>query len=118
MRDISFFVVPIRDHAFFEQAVLKGQLSQTLFQLSRFRTQGFNFRAIGLAGNIPREPLLTGFKEVIGPFIVKALGDTFLSADLGYTLFTAKTVQDNPNLLFGTVLLAGLTFNVAGVRSP
>ena len=39
MRDISYVFVPIRDHAFFEQAVLEGQIGDALLQGTCFAPQ-------------------------------------------------------------------------------
>lgn len=39
MRDTSFVAVPIRDHAFFQQAVFQRQVSHAFLQGARFAAQ-------------------------------------------------------------------------------
>jgi hypothetical protein len=48
MRDISFLVAPIPDHAFFEQAVLQGQVGNRLLQRRQLATQILDLVCCGL----------------------------------------------------------------------
>ena len=50
---------------FFEKTQLKRLLGHDLFQITRFTTQVFDLIGCGCAGDIPRQPLLPGFHEVL-----------------------------------------------------
>ena len=60
--DTSCVVAPIRDHAFFEQAVLKRQVSHTFLQGAGFAAQVLDLVGIGgsLANHRTRADLRTG----------------------------------------------------------
>ena len=80
MRDTSFCVSPIRDHAFFEQTVLQHLLGQRFFQVSEFGAQCLNLATVGLARGVAGQALLSGFQEVLRPTVIKALSDNFAAA--------------------------------------
>ena len=48
-----------------------------------------DFTGIGLANDIAGQALLAGLHELLGPFIIQALGNAFAAAQLGNTVFTA-----------------------------
>ena len=104
MRDISFWVVPIRDHAFFEQAVLQKGLGENLLQVASFTLQADDFTGRGLTRRIARQALLACLQEILRPVVIEALGDPFTSAKLGDRTLSAQTIQDNPDLLFSRKL--------------
>ena len=83
MRDISYIVVPIRDHAFFKQPVLESQIGNAFFQGARLPTQVLHFAAGGRTGSIASKPALSSFHEVLGPGVIEALGDALVAAQLG-----------------------------------
>jgi hypothetical protein len=90
MRDISFAVLPIRDHAFFEQAVLKRGLGERLLELACLGSQRLDLVRSRLARRIAGEPLLAGLEELLGPAVVEILGDAFLAAQLGDAVLAAQ----------------------------
>jgi hypothetical protein len=53
------------------------------------------------AGGIPRQPLLAGLQEVLGPPVVKILVDAFLATQLGDAVLAAQSRNYNPDLLLG-----------------
>ena len=58
MQDISCDdVLPIRDHAFFEQAVLEGDLGQCLLELAGFGTQRLDLIGRRLTSGVAGKPL-------------------------------------------------------------
>ena len=65
MRDISFLVAPIPDHAFFEQPVLQHLLGQRLLEVARLGTQRLHLIAGGLACGIPGQTLLARLQELL-----------------------------------------------------
>src|SRR5688572_30845294 len=98
MRDTSFAVLPIRDHAFFEQAVLERGFCQCLLELARLGSQRLDLVRSGLARGIASEPLLAGLQKLLGPAILEVLGDAVLAA---------QPVQDDADLLLGGELPPG-----------
>src|SRR5690606_19234060 len=104
MRRTSFAVLPIRDHAFFEQAVLEGNLGEGLLELSGFGAQRLDLIGGGLTGGIAGEPLLAGFEELLGPAVIEVLGDAFLAAELGDAVLAAQAFEDDADLLLGREL--------------
>src|SRR5579863_10363187 len=101
MRDISCDILPIRDHAFFEQPVLEGDLGQRLLELAGFGTERLDLIGGRLTGGITREPLLAGFEELLGPSVVEVLGDAFLAAELGDAVLAAQAFKHDADLLLG-----------------
>ena len=64
--------------------------------------------SLGITG----QALLAGLHKVLGPFVIQALRYTFSSAQLGYAVLAAQSIQHNADLLVGIVLLARLTIDV------
>ena len=80
MQDISSLVSPIPDHAFFEQPVFQHLLGQRLLQITRLGTERLHLIAGGLACRIASQTLFAGFKELLRPTVIQALGDTLATA--------------------------------------
>src|ERR1700716_4603796 len=112
MRDISCDILPIRDHAFFEQAVLQRRLGQRLLELARLCPQSFHLVGGGLTGRAADEPPLARFKELLRPAVIHALRNTFFAAELGDAGLAAQPIQHNTNLIFGRILPPGRPANV------
>jgi hypothetical protein len=96
MRSISCDIHPIRDHAFFEQAVLEGDLGQRFLELTGFGAQHLDLIGGRLAGGIAGETLLAGLQELLAPSVVEVLGDPFLrqsSAMLSSPRRTSRTMR-------------------------
>ena len=113
MLGISFVELPIPDHAFFEQPVLKGQFGDHLLQGGRFRPQIFDFGRCRLACRVACKTVLAGLQELLRPGIVQALSNPLAAAQRGNAFFAAQTSQDDPDLLLGRVVLARLAFNAS-----
>ena len=82
MRDTSFFVAPIRDHAFFEQSQFKSLFGDNLLQVPGLTAQVLDLVRRGRPGCIAGKPFLASLQELLRPFVVKALGDTLAPAKL------------------------------------
>ena len=67
MRHISFLVVPIRDYAFFEQAVFQGEVGHDFLQVTHLPAQVCDLAGSGLTLGIAGEPAPAGFKELLRP---------------------------------------------------
>jgi hypothetical protein len=74
---------PIRDHAFFEHAVLEGDLGQLLLELAGFGAELLDLVGRRLSGSITGWPLLAGFEELHGRWVAEVLGVSFLATQLG-----------------------------------
>src|SRR5579863_3489836 len=112
MRDISCDILPIRDHAFFEQPVLEGDLGQRLLELAGFGTERLDLIGGRLTGGITREPLLAGLEELLGPPVVEVLRYAFLAAELGDAVLAAQAFEHDADLLFGREMPPGGSANV------
>src|SRR5210317_1232373 len=108
MRGISCLVLPIPEHAFFEQAVFHVHFSDYLLERRRFRAQLLDLRRGRLAGRIPGQALLARFKEFLRPRIIQALADALTAAESGNAFFAPQARQHDPDLLFGRILFARL----------
>ena len=73
-------VVPIRDHAFFEQPVLEGEVDNRLLKSRSLGTQLLNLGAGRLTRGITRQPFLPGLQELFRPGIVQAGGNSIARA--------------------------------------
>src|SRR4051794_39051451 len=100
MRGISFFVAPIRDHAYFEQPVLERKVRNAFLQRARLAAQILHLVGGGGTGGVTSQPALAGLHKLLRPGIVQALGDAFLAAKLGKAVLAAQTVQHDPDLVF------------------
>ena len=66
MQDTSFVVVPIRDHAFFEQPQFKSLFGNNLFQVASLAAQVFDLRRGRRTSRIASKAFLAGFQEFLG----------------------------------------------------
>src|SRR5690554_1603978 len=82
MPDISCVVVPIRNHAFFEQTVLEGQVGHAFLQITRLRPQVLYFIAGCSAGRVTGQPTFAGFHELLRPGVIQALRYALPAAQL------------------------------------
>src|SRR5690606_3777069 len=112
MRDISFWVAPIRDHAFFEQAVLQKGLGEHLLQVASFTLQADDFAGRSLTRRVPRQALLAGLQEVLRPVVIEALGNPFAPTKLGDRTLSAQAVEHDPDLLFSRKLAPRLALDL------
>src|ERR1700744_1770009 len=99
MQDTSFFVAPIRDHAFFEQTVLERQIGDALLQGAGFTAQILDLIGRGGARGVTGQAALARLHELLRPSVIQALGDTLLAAQLGDAVVPAQTVEHNPDLV-------------------
>ena len=93
MRDISFLVAPIRDHAFFEQAVLQRQLGDQLLHVTHLALQILDLARGRLAPGVTRQTLLARFQEFLRPAVVQAFGNAFPAAKRRDALLATQTVS-------------------------
>jgi len=96
MQGISFFVSPIPDHAFFEQAQLQRLLSHHLLQIMRLSAKVLHFISGRRPCRIAGKPGLTCFHKLLRPGVIQALGNNFLAAQLGNGVIAASLPND-PN---------------------
>ena len=108
MRDTSFVFAPIRDHAFFKQAVLKGQVGNAFLQRAGLAAQVLHLAAGRSTGSVARQAALARFYELLRPHIIQALGDAFLAAQLGNAVIAAQAVEHDPDLVFSREMPPGL----------
>src|SRR5690349_4411713 len=112
MRGISFAVLPIRDHAFFEQAVLKRDLGQGFLKLTSLSSERLDLIGGRLTGGITGKALLAGFEELLGPAVIEVLGDAFLPAQLGDAVLAPEAFKNDTDLLLGRELPSGGSSNI------
>ena len=99
--------LPIPDHAFFEQAVLQGQIGHDLLQRLRPRRRSsFTSRAGRRARRVAGQPPLAGLEELLRPAVVQARRDPLAPAELGDAVLAAQALQHDADLLLGRMLLA------------
>ena len=110
MRDTSFLVFPIVDHAFFEKTQFQSLFGHNLLQVAGFATQVLHFIRCGSTRGVPGKPLLPGFQELLRPVVIKALDNAFPTAQfctdcdsnrlewtgVGHNLGTLKFSKDSP----------------------
>src|SRR3954471_2689813 len=106
MRDTSFVVSPIRDHAFFEQPQGERLLGDYLLQLLCLTAQVLDLLRTGRSCRIPGKPALACLKELLRPAVVQALGNPLAPAQLGNAGFAANPVQHDSDLVFSRIVLA------------
>ena len=75
MRDTSFVVSPIRDHAFFKQPDLKRLFGDNLLQRGGLAAQALYLVGGRRTGRITGKPTLASFQELLRPDVVQALGN-------------------------------------------
>ncbi len=55
---------------------------------------------------VTRQTALAGLQELLGPSVIKALGNTFTPAQLGNAGLATQAVQNDADLLFGRMAFA------------
>src|SRR5271163_1116495 len=75
MRNISCLVSPIRNHAFFEQAVFEGEIGDDLLQGLRLAPKVLHLVGGCSARRVAGEAPFTGLQELLRPAIVHRRGD-------------------------------------------
>ena len=66
-------VDPIACHAFFEQAEFERLLCNHLLEILCLATQFLHLVSVRRTSRVTSKPLLTGFYEILGPFVIDAL---------------------------------------------
>jgi hypothetical protein len=106
MRHTSCPVSPIPAHAFFEQAVLQGEVGHDLLQGAGFATRLLHLVRGRLAGGVAGQPPLAGVEEVLRPAIADRGGDALAPTQLGDAVLAAQALQHDADLLLGRELAA------------
>ena len=88
--DISFAVLPIRRHAFFEQTVLQGQIGDHLLERRGLTPKTVDLVRGGGPGCIASQALLASLQEVFRPAIVQVLRDPLAATQLGNAVLAAQ----------------------------
>src|SRR3546814_10041140 len=83
MRDTSFVVAPIRDHAFFQQTVFECQVGHAFLQGAGLAAQVLHLASGRGSSGVAGQAALASFHELLRPGVVQALRDAFLAAQLG-----------------------------------
>src|SRR3974390_104703 len=112
MLDTSCLVLPIPAHAFFEQAVLQGEIGHHLLQGGGFTTKLLPLAGRRGAGSVARQPALARLQELLRPAIIHRGGNALAAAQLREVVLAAQSFQHNADLLFRRVLPTGLTPNL------
>ena len=71
----SFGILPIPDHAFFEDAIFQRQVRHDLLQIAHLALQAAYFPGRCLALGIAGEPPLASFQELLRPGVIEPLGN-------------------------------------------
>src|SRR5665811_992319 len=100
MLDISFDILPIRDHAFFKKAQFQSLFGNNLFEIACFTSQILDFIAIGSSCSIACQTLLSSLKELLRPAVIHALGNAFLTAKFCNAVLAAQSGKNDPDLFF------------------
>ena len=69
-------------------------------EITGFAAQLFHLVSVRRACRVTRQPLLAGFHEVLGPFVIDALRDAFTATQLSDAVFATQAIQHDPDLLF------------------
>jgi hypothetical protein len=83
VRETSFWVVPVPEHAFFGKAQFNCLFSHNFLQITGLTLQAADFTGRRLTRRITSRPLLPGFHEVLQPIVIQALCYALTTAQLG-----------------------------------
>jgi len=108
MRDTSFVVFPIRDHAFFEQPVLQSEIGHAFLQIAGLTAQILHLVRGRGTGCVTGEATLACFHELLGPGVIQALGDAFPTAQLSDAVLAAQAIEHDADLVFSREMPTGL----------
>ena len=89
--DISFAVLPIPRHAFFENTVFQGQIGNHLLERHGLATQIVDLVRGGGPSRIASQALLSSLQEVLRPAIVQVLRDPLAATQLGNAVLATET---------------------------
>src|SRR5690606_13575070 len=112
MQGISFVVSPIRDHAFFEQTVLQGEIGHTFLQITGLTAQVLHLVRGRSTRSVTSQTALAGLHELLGPGVIQALCDPFTAAQLGNGVIAAQAIEHDPDLVFSREVPTGLAADV------
>ena len=122
MRGTSFLVSPIRDHAFFEQAVFQGEVGHQDLHVPHLTAKILHLAAGCRPSRIPGQALLPRLQELLRPAVIQALGNAFPPAELGDAVLAAEPLQHDTDLLLGRMVLPGgpadVLHNLLGRHRP
>ena len=93
-----FLVSPIPDHAFFKQAQFERLLSHDRLELLRLTPQVLDLATGRRPRRVADQTTLAGLQELLGPGVIKALGNAFTAAKLRDAGLAAQAVQNDPDL--------------------
>ena len=110
MQDISFFAFPIPDHAFLSRRFSSICSATTSFRsrasLRRSRTSSL----LAARDVSPASLRVASLHEVLRPFVIYALRDTFLAAQLSDTVIAAQAFQHDPGSSLPRYTACGLLY--------
>ena len=106
MRDTSFLVSPIRDHAFFEQPELERRLGNDLLHSARLPAQPLHLVTGSSPCRVTRKAAFASLQELLRPHVIQTLGDPLTAAQLGDAVLPAQAVQHDADLVLGGIMLA------------
>ena len=86
------------DHAFFEEAKLKGLLGDNFLQVARFTTKPLHLIGVGLTHRVTSKALLPCLNKLLRPRVILALRYTLLPNGICYAI--AYRVTDDTCLLY------------------
>ena len=89
MRYIAYTVLPTREYALFEQAILHQPLRHHCFQSHGLLTQILDCIGCGFANSISSQTLLPGLQKLLQLAVIQILINAFLPTQCGNTVFTA-----------------------------
>src|SRR5690606_26129121 len=112
MRDTSFVVAPIRDHAFFQQTVFECQVGNAFLQGTSLAAQILHLASGRGTRGVAGQATLASFHELFRPGVIQALRDAFFAAQLGNAVLAAQPIEHDANLVFGREVPSGLTPNI------
>ena len=84
----------------FEQSQFQRLLGNDFLQFLGLALEILDLIAGRGSRSITREAPLAGFEELLGPAVVEALGNAFVTAELGDRSLAAQAIQDDADLLF------------------
>jgi hypothetical protein len=112
MRDISFVVSPIPDHAFFEQRSSSACSATTSFRSRAPHEADPLTSSVLTSRRVPGQSLLAASRNSFRPEVILALGSTFLAAQLSNAVLATKAGKHNPDLIFCGKPTPGLALDI------
>src|ERR1700693_4892548 len=109
------YLIPRLPHprsCFFKQAQFERLLSHDRLEFLRLTPQVLDLAIGRRPCRVARQTALASLQELLGPCVIKALGNAFTAAKLGDAGLAAQAVQNYPDLLFGRMALTGCPADV------